>query len=121
MQMENRTDFIYQFEDLEVDCTRQPLDAESLSLLLALAKARDVPRLMDAMFSGATINLSENRPVVHCHLRSPQRQQSDEFKTLCAFAEKMRSTKDITAVVNLGIGGSDLGPAMVVRAVGGVS
>ena len=119
MQMENRADFIYQFEDLEVDCTRQPLDAESLSLLLALAKARDVPRLMDVMFSGATINLSENRPVVHCHLRTPQRQQSDEFKTLSGFAENVRDNKDITAVVNLGIGGSHLGPAMVVRALAG--
>ena len=119
MQLPDRTDFMFQFEDLELDCTRQPLDAASLSLLLELAKARDLPRLMDAMFSGANINLSENRPVVHCDLRAPARLQSDEFKTLCAFAEKLRGDKDITAVVNLGIGGSDLGPAMVAQALAG--
>ena len=119
MQLPDRTDFIYGFEDLEIDCTRQPLDAESLSLLLELAEAREVPRLMDAMFSGEVINLSENRPVVHCHLRAPAHLQSDEFKTLSGFAENLRDNQDITAVVNLGIGGSDLGPAMVVRALAG--
>ena len=119
MQLPDRTDFIFQFEDLELDCTRQPLDAASLSLLLELAEKRGLARFMEAMFAGEAINLSENRPVVHCDLRTPQRQQSDEFKTLSAFAESVRDDKDITAVVNLGIGGSDLGPAMVVRALAG--
>ncbi len=119
MQLPSRTDFMFQFEDLELDCTRQPLDAESLSLLLELAEKRGLARFMDAMFAGEAINLSENRPVVHCDLRAPAHLQSDAFKTLSAFAEKVRGDKNITAVVNLGIGGSDLGPAMVARALAG--
>ena len=61
------------------------------------------------MFSGAYVNLSEDRPVVHCDLRHPDRLATDEFKQLLAFAENLRSNRDITAIVNLGIGGSDLG------------
>ena len=119
MQLPDRADFIFEFEDLELDCTRQPLDAASLSLLLELADKRGLARFMDSMFAGEAINLSENRPVVHCDLRAPEYLQSDAFKTLSAFAESVRDDKDITAVVNLGIGGSDLGSAMVVRALAG--
>ncbi len=119
MQAPARADFIYKFEDLEVDCTRQPLDADSLSLLLELARTRDLQTRLEEMFSGAAVNVTEDRPVVHCDLRAPARLHSAEYTQLCAFADKVRQNADITAVVNLGIGGSDLGPAMVARALAG--
>ena len=65
------------------------------------------------------VNVTEDRPVVHCDLRAPARLDSAEYKKLCAFADKMRQQPDITAVINLGIGGSDLGPAMVAGALAG--
>jgi len=119
MQAPARADFIYRFEDLQADCTRQPIDRDSLSLLLELARARGLQGRLEEMFSGAAVNVTEDRPVVHCDLRAPARLHSAEYSQLCAFAEKVRQNTDITAVVNLGIGGSDLGPAMVARALAG--
>ena len=119
MRAPDRQKFIFGFEDLQADCTRQPIDAQSLSLLLELAKKRGLKNRLEEMFSGVDVNLSEERPVVHCDLRHPDRLASDEFKQLSAFAENLRRNPDITAIVNLGIGGSDLGPAMVVGALAG--
>ena len=119
MRAPGRQKFIFGFEDLQADCTRQPIDEQSLSLLLELAKERGLKNRLEEMFSGAYVNLSEDRPVVHCDLRHPDRLATDEFKQLLAFAENLRSNRDITAIVNLGIGGSDLGPAMVVQALAG--
>jgi len=119
MTLPERGDLVFGFEDLQVDCTRQPIDNDSLSLLLRLADARNLADQLDEMFSGRPINLSENRPVTHCALRQPERLQSETYKELCAFAENVRANRNITAVVNLGVGGSDLGPAMVTRALAG--
>lgn len=119
MRAPDRQKFIFGFEDLQADCTRQPIDEQSLSLLLELAKERGLKNRLEEMFSGAYVNLSEDRPVVHCDLRHPDRLATDEFKQLSAFAENLRGHRDITAIVNLGIGGSDLGPAMVVQALAG--
>ena len=119
MRAPGRQKFIIGFEDLQADCTRQPIDEQSLSLLLELAKERGLKNRLEEMFSGAYVSLSEDRPVVHCDLRHPDRLATDEFKQLLAFAENLRSNRDITAIVNLGIGGSDLGPAMVVQALAG--
>ncbi len=119
MRAPSRDKLIFRFEDLEADCTRQPIDSEALSLLLELAQARGLKARLEEMFSGAAVNVTESRPVVHCDLRRPERGQSDEYMRLCAFAEKVRSAGDINAIVNLGIGGSDLGPAMVAGALAG--
>ena len=119
MQAPARANFIYKFEDLEADCTRQPIDGDSLSLLLELARVRGLQTRLEEMFSGVAVNVTEDRPVVHCDLRAPARLDSAEYKKLCAFADKVRQQPDITAVINLGIGGSDLGPAMVAGALAG--
>ena len=119
MRAPGRADFIYKFEDLEVDCTRQPVDSDSLSLLLELARTRGLQSRLEEMFTGAPVNVTEGRPVVHCDLRAPARLDSAEYKKLCGFADKVRQKSDINAVVNLGIGGSDLGPAMVTGALAG--
>ena len=65
MQLPNRNRFIYQFEDLTVDCTRQPLDDEALACLFDFADACKLRQRIDQMFCGAPINTSENRPVQH--------------------------------------------------------
>ena len=82
MRAPDRQKFIFGFEDLQADCTRQPIDEQSLSLLLELAKERGLKNRLEEMFSGAYVNLSEDRPVVQCDLRHPDRLATDEFKQL---------------------------------------
>ncbi len=117
MHAPGRAQFCYEFEDLQVDCTRQPVTEEVMACLFAYARQRCLQQRIDEMMSGQPVNLSENRPVVHCNLRRPEYRLSDAFQKPAAFAEKLRSLPAVRAVVNLGIGGSDLGPAMVVRAL----
>ena len=119
MQMPNRDRFIYQFEDLTVDCTRQLLDDDGLAALLRLAENCQLQTRIDEMFSGATVNITEHRPVRHMSVRTPDHMASVAYQKLSAFAESVRGNPDITSVINLGIGGSDLGPKMVMQALAG--
>ena len=119
MQMPNRDRFIYQFEDLTVDCTRQLLNDEGLAALLCLAENCQLQTRIDEMFSGAPVNITEHRPVQHMAVRTPDHLASVAYQKLSAFAESVRRNPDITSVVNLGIGGSDLGPKMVTQALAG--
>ena len=114
-----RSRFIYQFDDLTVDCTRQPLDDDALACLFDLADACQLQKLIDQMFCGAPINTTENRPVQHLEFRWPDHQNTADYKRYADFAEAVRSNPHITAVVNLGTGGSDLGPKMVTEALAG--
>ena len=114
-----RSRFIYQFDDLTVDCTRQPLDDDALACLFDLANACQLRQRIDQMFCGAPINTTENRTVQHPEFRRPEHQNTANFKKCADFAEAVRSNADITAVVNLGTGGSDLGPKMVTSALAG--
>jgi glucose-6-phosphate isomerase len=112
------------------------LDGRTLELLAQLARERGVERLRDAMFAGEKINLTENRAVLHTALRAPRNKPFsldgqdvtgdvhavlDRIKT---FSDSVRNGhwkghtgKEITDVVNIGIGGSDLGPKMVCLAL----
>ena len=74
MQMPNRNRFIYEFDDLTVDCTRQPLDDDALACLFDLADACKLRQRINQMFCGAPINTSENRPVQHLESRRPDHQ-----------------------------------------------
>ncbi|MFG1401896.1 glucose-6-phosphate isomerase [Xanthobacter sediminis] len=122
--------------DLLLDFSKTELDADSLALLLRVAEAAGVARLRDAMFAGARINTTENRAVLHVALRdstiTPLMLDGVDVKVevratlerLAAFAEGVRAGRiagatgrAITDVVNIGIGGSDLGPAMVTQAL----
>lgn len=114
------------------DLSKNLWDRESEALLLDLARATGLEAHRNAMFAGEAINTTENRAVLHTLLRRPAnvalpgdvsetaQRLADVHSTLnamLAFAEEVRSDTAITDVVNIGIGGSDLGPHMAVRAL----
>ncbi|CCH76411.1 glucosephosphate isomerase [Nostocoides japonicum T1-X7] len=122
--------------DLRVDLSKNLLDTDILQALVALADEVDVPGRRDAMLRGDRINVTENRSVLHTALRRPRgdalvvdgvdvvAEVHDTLDRVYAFAEKVRSGawvgvtgKRIETVVNIGIGGSDLGPVMVYEAL----
>ncbi|MEO7071314.1 MAG: glucose-6-phosphate isomerase [Nostocoides sp.] len=122
--------------DLHVDLSKNLLDADILSALLALAEEVDIAGHRDAMFRGDKINVTEDRSVLHTALRRPKgdslvvdgtdvvEQVHGVLDRVYAFADKVRSGewtgvtgKRIETVVNIGIGGSDLGPVMVYEAL----
>ncbi len=114
------------------DLSKNLWDRDSEALLLDLARATGLEVHRNAMFAGEAINTTENRAVLHTLLRRPAnvalpgdvpetaQRLADVHSTLnamLAFAEEVRSDATITDVVNIGIGGSDLGPHMAVRAL----
>ncbi len=116
-------------DDLLFDYSKTQLDDAAREALLALAEAAAVPERRDAMFSGAKINETEGRAVLHTALRAETgpilvEDQDvlpgvlDSRARMARFAEDVRMGRfqgqggPITDVVNIGIGGSDLGPAM---------
>ncbi len=122
--------------DLHVDLSKSFLTDEVLAALLALADEVGVERRRDAMFAGEHINVTEDRAVLHTALRDPagmtlevdgQEVVKDVHAVLdrvYAFAEQVRSGawtgvtgQRIRTVVNIGIGGSDLGPVMAYEAL----
>jgi glucose-6-phosphate isomerase len=119
-----------------LDYSKQRVDDETLRLLLALAEACGVRARIDAMFAGAHVNATEDRPALHVALRAPagERILADgadvvpEVQGVLArmedFARRVRdgrwtgaTGKPVRHVVNIGIGGSDLGPAMAAGAL----
>jgi glucose-6-phosphate isomerase len=110
--------------DLRIDWSKALVDDAALDALLAAAATAGVEARRDAMFAGEHINTSEDRAVGHVALRMPQ---GSEFRidgtnvvpdvhavldSMGSFADRIRADATITHVVNIGIGGSDLGPAM---------
>jgi len=119
---------------LLMDFSRQRLDQATLARLLQLADAVGLRSRIDAMFRGEKINPTEGRAVLHVALRQPQgaaiggadieRQVLAERERMLGFAEAVRggtvrgsTGEPFTLVINIGIGGSDLGPAMAVQAL----
>ena len=107
---------VYELGDLRVDLSRQKLRTETVAMLLELASQTGLAKKIEALFAGAHINRSEDRAVVHMAQRAEARVESAEYAGLAAFADTVRDS-DITDVINIGIGGSDLGPAMVSAAL----
>ncbi|HOW94517.1 MAG TPA: glucose-6-phosphate isomerase, partial [Mycolicibacterium fallax] len=122
--------------DLYVDYSKHRVTRQTLTLLCELARTAGLEAHRDAMFAGERINTSEDRSVLHTALRLPRGAQlavdghdvvADVHATLDAmgdFTDRLRTGawtgatgKRISTVVNIGIGGSDLGPAMVYRAL----
>ncbi len=122
--------------DLRIDWSKHRVTDETVRLLLELADQTGVAARRDAMFRGEHINVTEDRAVLHIALRAPvgARIEADgadvvpEVHAVLAkmgrFAERVRSGawvghtgERIATVVNIGIGGSDLGPAMAYRAL----
>jgi glucose-6-phosphate isomerase len=114
--------------DMLLDYSKTNLDAKTLSDLFGLANATDVAGKRAAMFEGALINETEGRAVLHTALRNldgdpvmvdgvdVMPEVHATLDRMAAFAREVRSGA-ITDVINIGIGGSDLGPAMAVQAL----
>ncbi len=115
------------FEAPEVfaDLSKNLLDTTTLQCLLELARQCGLEARRDAMFAGQPINRSEGRAVLHTALRAPRGQGPfsesvhEVLEAMLGYAERVRDTASsgIRHVVNIGIGGSDLGPQMVVPAL----
>jgi len=123
--------FSFEAGGLFVDHAKQRITADTLVRLLALAEACGLESRIDAMFSGARINTTEHRAVLHVALRAPAGERimldgrdvvpdvHEVLGRMGAFAERVRggawtghTGRRIRTVVNIGIGGSDLGPVM---------
>jgi glucose-6-phosphate isomerase len=121
---------------LHVDYSKQRITDETLSLLIGLAEACGLRQRIDAMFSGEKINSTEHRAVLHVALRAPKVEKilvdgrdvvpdvHEVLGRMAAFSKQIRggtwkghTGRPIRAVVNVGIGGSDLGPVMAYEAL----
>ena len=114
--------------ELLLDFSKHYLSSETLQLLTQLAHECGLQAAIDAMFAGEKINATENRAVLHTALRAPAADQrsevTDALDKMAAFVADVHSGKwagadgaKIQDIVNIGIGGSDLGPAFVVDAL----
>jgi glucose-6-phosphate isomerase len=128
--------FSTKFEDILLDYSKNRITDETFALLMQLAKECMVKDSIEAMFSGQVINATEHRPVLHIALRNRSNTPiyvdgkdvmpdvNRVLEQMKIFSEKVISGewkgfsgKAITDVVNIGIGGSDLGPVMVTEAL----
>lgn len=128
--------FSTQLDDLLMDYSKCAIDDESLKLLLDLADASEISAKRDAMFKGEKINITEDRAVLHTALRTSADTEivvdgenvipavHEVLAAMGKFSDGIRSGsikgatgKKITDVVNIGIGGSDLGPVMATQAL----
>ena len=119
-----------------LDYSKNRITDQTLSLLLKLAEESNLRGRIDAMFSGEKINITENRAVLHVALRAPKTEKilldgkdvvpevHEVLDRMADFAERIRSGawtghtgKRIKNVINIGIGGSDLGPVMAYEAL----
>ena len=128
----------FDVNDLHFDFSKNLVDDETVKLLCELAREVKLEERRDAMFAGEHINTTEDRAVLHTALRRPASEKGqlivdgqdcvadvhEVLDRMYAFAEKVRSSewtgvtgKKIEHVVNIGIGGSDLGPVMAYEAL----
>jgi glucose-6-phosphate isomerase len=124
------------FEDILVDYSKNRIDDTTIALLIQLAKECKLDEAIKAMYSGEKINVTEDRPVLHIALRNQSNKAifvegkdvMPEVNKVLAKMEKFSNAiiskewkgytgKAITDIVNIGIGGSDLGPVMVTEAL----
>jgi len=128
--------FSVTFDDILLDYSKNRVTEETMKLLFDLAKATGVEKLRDRMFAGDKINITEDRAVMHIALRNRSNRPvlvdgrdvmpevNAVLRHMKEFTDDLRSgrwtgytAKPITDVVNIGIGGSDLGPVMVCEAL----
>ncbi|WP_291053487.1 MULTISPECIES: glucose-6-phosphate isomerase [unclassified Empedobacter] len=129
-------EFSIQYPSLLVDYSKNRINEETIQLLVDLAKEMDVDTAIQQMFEGDVINVTEKRAVLHTALRNRSNEEvlvdgkdvmpqiNEVLDQMKSFSEKVISGewkgfsgKEITDVVNIGIGGSDLGPVMVTEAL----
>jgi len=128
--------FSIRFKDILVDCSKNRITEETLSLLMGLADETGVKEAIASMFNGEKINATENRAALHIALRNRTNTPiivdgEDVMPAVNAVLQKIKTFsgqvisgkwkgytgKKITDIVNIGIGGSDLGPVMVTEAL----
>jgi len=128
--------FSLEAEGIHFDYSKNLIDADTVRLLVDLARAAGLRERIDAMFRGERINVTEDRAVLHVALRAPRgasiavggrnvvRDVHAVLDRMAGFAERVRSGawkghtgRPIRHVVNIGIGGSDLGPVMAYEAL----
>ena len=129
-------EFSIQYPSILIDYSKNRINAETIQLLIDLAKETKVDEAIQQMFAGEVINVTEKRAVLHTALRNRSNepvfvdgkdvmpQINEVLAQMKTFSEKVISGewkgytgKEITDVVNIGIGGSDLGPVMVTEAL----
>jgi len=130
------TRLIAEAEGIYLDYSKHRITDETLKLLLQLAEESGLKARIDAMFSGEKINITEKRAVLHVALRAPKGEKivvdgedvipavHEVLDRMAAFSDRIRSGewkghtgKPIKNVINIGIGGSDLGPVMAYEAL----
>ena len=120
--------FSQQAPHVFADLSKNLIDAPTEQLLFDLARQCGVESHRDAMFAGEAINTTEQRAVMHWLLRAPpasgkvaaeSAQVHTTLRAMLTYAEQIRADDTITDIVNIGIGGSDLGPQMAVLALDG--
>ncbi len=115
--------FGFEAPEVYADLSKNHIDTATLRFLLDLARECGLPAQRDAMLRGEVANVTEGRAVLHTALRAPKGAGpfSDEvhgvLDAMLAYAEQVRSDGLFTDIVNIGIGGSDLGPRMAVGAL----
>jgi glucose-6-phosphate isomerase len=128
--------FSLQFDDILLDYSKNRVNEQTVALLIQLARECGVNKAIEAMYSGEKINVTEDRPVLHIALRNRSNipvyvDGTDVMPDVNRVLDHMRefseaiisgdwtgyTGKGITDVVNIGIGGSDLGPVMVTEAL----
>ncbi|MFV0178416.1 glucose-6-phosphate isomerase [Empedobacter falsenii] len=129
-------EFSIQYPSLLVDYSKNRINAETIQLLVDLAKEMNLDQAIQQMFDGDVINVTEKRAVLHTALRNRSNEEvlvdgkdvmpqiNEVLEQMKSFSEKVISGewkgfsgKEITDVVNIGIGGSDLGPVMATEAL----
>jgi len=129
-------DLVVEVGDLYLDWSKHRVTRDTVPLLVDLARAAGVEELRDAMFRGEHINVTEDRAVLHTALRAPEGEVVEDdgedvvprvhevLDRMARFADQVRSAERTGAtgrplrnIVNIGIGGSDLGPAMAAIAL----
>jgi len=124
-------DYIIQAEGITLDISKQRVNDDSIKLLCDLYYESNVPENIEMLFNGSLVNKSENRAALHTQLRVPKERQEENYNIVNDQLDHMElivnqihngtwrgfSGKRITDVVNLGVGGSDLGPLMVCHAL----
>jgi glucose-6-phosphate isomerase len=130
------TELTLQAGDLYLDYSKNRLTKETVALLVAAAERSGLRERIDAMWAGEHINVTEDRAVLHVALRAPRDERivtdghnvvpevHSVLDKMAGFAQQVRTgqwrgftDEQITTVINIGIGGSDLGPAMAYEAL----
>jgi glucose-6-phosphate isomerase len=130
------TQFGFTQDNLLLDLSKQRITGETLNLLIELAKERNLPNWIESLFKGDHINDSEDRPALHTALRTPKgttlevdgveiiEEVHQNLERMEAIVDKIHSGQwrgftghSINTVVNIGVGGSDLGPLMACKAL----